>query len=189
VGFEHPYPDKQIASFDFECVETDAKWMVLGITLSDGPMFLPQWNDVSSGMPNNWGAAALIAAIVEGLAGVTDKGAAFNRACITPRWAAMGIHSAKVTVRYPASQGYIRYEYSHDEAGRSAIIDFTGSAEEYEAALLMPTGIAPGRVSLNGGEVKVEIKAVESSRYAVVRVNGARAHRLVIEFTKQAKNL
>jgi len=189
VGFEHPYPDKQIAALDFECVETDAKWMVLGITLSDGPMFLPPWNDVSSGMPNNWGAAALVAAIVEGLAGVTDEGAAFNRASIAPRWAAMGIHSAKVAVRYPASQGYIRYEYSCEEAGRNAIIDFTGSAEEYEAALLLPAGMAPGRVTLNGDEAKVEIQTVESSRYAVVRVNGARAHRLVIEFAKQAENL
>ena len=182
VGFEHPHPDKTIASLDFECMETDAKWMVLGVTLSDASMFLPPWNDVSSGMPNNWGAAALVAAIVEGLAGVEDKGAAFSKARIAPRWAAMGTSSAKVAVRYPASQGYVRYEYKCDEAGRRTIVDFTGSAGEYEAAVLLPPRAAPVRATLNGNEVKVETRTVESSRYAVLHVKGARAHRLVVEF-------
>jgi hypothetical protein len=184
VGFEHPHPDRRIASLDFECMDTDAKWMVLGVTLSDGPMFLPPWNDVSSGMPNNWGAAALVAAIVEGLAGVTDQGTAFSKASIAPRWAAMGVSAAKVSVRYPASQGYVRYEYSVDGARRRAIMDFTGSAEEYEAALLMPPGVAPGRATLNGSEVRVDTRTVESSNYAVLKVKGVRAHRLVVEFAK-----
>jgi hypothetical protein len=186
VGFEHPHPGKKIAALEFECMETDAKWMVLGITLSDGPMFLPPWNDVSSGMPNNWGAAALVAAIVEGLAGVTDRGVAFSKARIAPRWAAMGVRSAKVALRYPASQGYARYEYNCDEAAGRTTMDFTGSAEEYEAALLIPPGFVPGRATLNGREVKVDTRTVESSRYAVLQVNGARAHRLAIEFAKEA---
>jgi hypothetical protein len=152
-------------------------------------MFLPPWNDVSSGMPNNWGAAALVAAIVEGLAGVTDQGIAFNKARIAPRWAAMGVRGAKVAVRYPASQGYVRYEYRCDESGRQVTVDFTGSAEECEVAVLVPPGVAPGHAMLDGNETRMEMSRVESSLYAVLQVKGARAHRLVVEFAKETATL
>ncbi|MGB8261802.1 MAG: hypothetical protein WCE75_15680 [Terracidiphilus sp.] len=180
AGFEHPHPEKTIASLDFECMDTDAKWMVLAVTLSDAPMYLPPWNDVSFGMPNNWGAAALVAALVEGLAGVRDQGAAFSRARIAPRWTANGTRSATVTVRYPASQGYVRYEYLCDEAARRIAVDFAGSAEEFEIAVQMPNGARPGRATLDGREVQAETQTVESSRYAVLQVKGARAHRLTV---------
>jgi hypothetical protein len=182
VGFEHPHPEKAIASLDFECMDTDAKWMVLGVTLSDAPMFLPPWNDVSTGMPNNWGAAALVAAIIEGLAGVKDQGVAFSKARIAPRWSANGTQAAKVTVRYPASQGYVRYEYKLDESARTAVVEFTGSAEEFEVAVLLPPGVAARRAMLNGKEVDVETRTVESSRYVVLQVKGGAAHRVVVEY-------
>jgi len=182
VGFEHPYPAKTIAALDFECMETDAKWMILAVTLSDAPIYLPPWNDVSFGMPNNWGAAALVMALVEGLAGIMDQGAAFSRARIAPRWAAMGTPAAKVAVRYPASPGYVRYEYACDLAARRVTIEFTGSAEQYEAAVLMPPGAVPARATLNGKPAALETRTVESSHYAVLQVEGARAHTLVVEF-------
>ena len=62
------------------------------------------------------------------------------------------------------------------------IVDFTGSANEYEAEVLMPPGASPVRATLNGNEVKVETRTVESSRYALLHVKGARAHHLVVEF-------
>ena len=52
--------------------------MILGVTLSDAPVFLPPRNDLSTGMPNNWGAAALVYALIGGLAGVKDTGIAFD---------------------------------------------------------------------------------------------------------------
>jgi hypothetical protein len=182
AGFENPQPEKTIAALEFQSMDTSAKWMVLAVTLSDAPVYLPPWNDVSFGMPNNWGAAALVAAIVEGLAGVHDQGAAFSKARIAPRWAAAKTANAKVTVRYPASAGYVRYEYACDAAERRTTVEFTGSAEEFEAAVLLPAGAVAGRATLNGRAIEVERRTVESSHYAVVRAKGARAHRLVVEF-------
>jgi len=182
VGFEHPHPEKTIASLDFECLDTGAKWMVLGVTLSDAPMYLPPWNDVSFGMPNNWGAAALTAAIVEGLAGVQDRGAAFSKARIAPRWAASGKQRAAVSVRYPASQGYVRYDYQMGARDRKVELLFTGSAEEFAIEVLLPQGTTPVRATLDGKEVPVEARMVEGSRYAALGVKGVAAHRLVVEF-------
>ena len=181
VGFEHPHPEKTIAALDFECLDTGAKWMVLGITLCDAPMFLPPWNDVSFGMPNNWGAAALTAAILEGLAGVQDKGAAFSKARIALRWSAIGTNKAKVSVRYPASQGYVHYQYSYDQARGQTTVEFTGSAQEYDLELLLPENAVIRRATLDGSETAVQTRTVESSHYATIRATKPGAHRLVLE--------
>ena len=182
VGFEHPHPEKVIAAVDFDCLDTGAKWMVAGLTLCDAPIYLPPWNDVSYGMPNNWGAAALPAAIVEGLAGVQDRGTAFSRARIAPRWPAAGTNTAKVSVGYPASQGYVRYNYECDRASGRIAMDFTGSAEQFDVELLLKPGKMIRRAILDGNEIKVETRTIESSRYAVIVAEGFAAHQLMLEF-------
>ncbi|HEX2535950.1 MAG TPA: hypothetical protein VHK69_19550, partial [Chitinophagaceae bacterium] len=45
---------------------------------------------VDEGIPDNWGQAAVLSALVEGLAGVTDKGQLFRTAEVAPRWIAAG---------------------------------------------------------------------------------------------------
>jgi len=94
----------------------------------------------------------------------------------------MGTPAAKVAVRYPASQGYVRYEYACDLTRRHVSVEFTGSADQYEAAVLMPPGATPARATLNGQPAVLETRTVESSLYAVIHVNGSRAHTLVVEF-------
>jgi len=182
VGFEHPHSEKVIAAIDFDCLDTGAKWMIAGLTLCDAPIYLPPWNDVSYGMPNNWGAGALTAAIVEGLAGVQDRGVAFSSARIAPRWTAAGTDTAKVSVRYPASQGYVCYKYNHDPASGQLKMEFTGSAEIIEVELLLPPGKVIHRGLLNGKEIKVETRQIESSSYALILAEGFTAHLLVLEF-------
>jgi hypothetical protein len=182
VGFEHPHPEKTIAVIDFDCLDTGAKWMVAGLTLCDAPMFLPPWNDVSYGMPNNWGAAALTAAILEGLAGVQDRGWAFSKVRIAPRWSATETSTAKVSVRYPASQGYVRYKYNCDRTNGQVMLEFTGSAERFDIELLLQPGKIIHRAILDGKEAAVETRTVESSRYAVIPAGGFAAHRLVLDF-------
>lgn len=111
VRFTQPYPDRAIRSFEFKALDTDTKWMILGITLSDGPEFLPPWSEISYGMPDKWGAASLVFALLEGLGGVKDLGIAFDKSRIAPRWSAAGVNRARVAVRYPASRGSVRYDY------------------------------------------------------------------------------
>jgi len=182
VGFEHPHPERTIAAIDFDCLDTGAKWMVTGLTLCDAPIFLPPWNDVSYGMPNNWGAAALTAAILEGLAGVQDRGVAFSKARIAPRWLATGTGKAKVSVRYPASRGYVHYKYKCDRTSGQMTLEFTGSAQQCDLELLLPQGRAIRRATLNGKEATSEERTIESSRYAVIPAESATAHKLVLEF-------
>lgn len=171
TGFTNPYASKVIQALEFESMDTSAKWMILGVTLSDTPVFLPPWNDVSYGMPNNWGAAALVFALLEGLGGVKDTGAAFDRSQISPRWSAANVNQAKVCVRYPASRGYIRYDYRYDKASRGITMTFTGSSDEFDLAVLLPEGAGVRATLLDGREVKTETKNVEGSKYVVIGAN------------------
>jgi len=168
VGFENPSPAKAIAALDFESVDTDAHWMILGVTLSDAPVFLPPHNDLSTGMPNNWGAAALVYALIGGLAGVKDTGTAFDSATIAPRWTAANVDGSSVTVRYPASRGYVRYDYTYDRANRRVAITFTGSANRTEIAMLLPTGSSVNKAFLDGRPTAVKAYEVEGSHYASI---------------------
>ena len=183
AGFEHPHPEKIIATLEFESMETSAKWMVLGVTTSDAAMFLPPWNELSTGMPNNWGAAAVVFAVLEGLAGVKDTGAAFDTALIAPRWAAADVKQAAITVRYPASRGYVRYRYHYDEAAKNVAVECTGSSNQAEIAILLPDGRGVQSAKLNGKRVNVGVERIESSHYARLQAKGHGVHMIELQLT------
>src|SRR3712207_6774081 len=61
---------------------------------------------------DGWGSSAMLAALIEGAAGVEDDAKLFERPRLSPRWAAAGdVDSAEVLVRYGASEGYVAYRW------------------------------------------------------------------------------
>jgi len=178
-SFEPHRSDATIASLQLESMETVAKWFVIGITLSNKPPFLPPWNDVSTGMPNNWGAGCVTAALLEGLAGVEDTGAGFRTARVSPRWLAAGTKEAEVCVRYPASRGYVLYHYREDR--QTITLDYTSCADKATLRIPLGPGLRVMEALLNGKPVDYEIEVVEKSRYAVVEVEGRGVHRLQLQ--------
>jgi hypothetical protein len=178
VGFENPEPAKPIATLDFESVGTDAHWMILGVTLSDAPMFLPPRNHLSTGMPNNWGAAALVYALIGGLAGIKDAGVAFDSAVIAPRWNAANVNASSVTVRYPASRGYVRYDYQYDKTNRRIAITFTGNGNRTEIAVLLPGESSVREALFDGKVATVKTYKVEESHYASILSDQRGVHTL-----------
>jgi hypothetical protein len=63
---------------------------------------------------DGWGSSAMIAALVEGLAGIEDD--EFSHAVVhfSPRWVAAGVDDVEVKVRFAASGWGCSYEYHHD---------------------------------------------------------------------------
>lgn len=180
AGFNNPHPDREIASIEFAAGNGDCKWMVLGATLSDAPVFFPPYDDLSSGIPDGWNAA-FVNSLVEGLAGVKDDGVAFSQTRIAPRWEAAGIHDAEVSVRYPASTGYCFYRYHFDAAHRRITLEFTGSASALDLQILLPKGNALKSASLDGKLVHLSTRTVEHSNYAILRVDHPGVHRLELD--------
>jgi hypothetical protein len=103
AGFNNPYPERAVESLILSTGIGNSKWLVLAATLSDAPVFFGPYDDLSTGIPDGWNAG-IAWAIFEGLAGVKDAGAAFNRSVLAPRWEAVGVKRAEVTVRYLRSK-------------------------------------------------------------------------------------
>jgi len=180
AGFENPHPELEISSLEFEAGIGNSKWMVLAATLSDAPVFFAPYDDLSSGIPDGW-SAAVIYALVEGLAGVKDHGVAFSQSLLAPRWEAAGVRSADVTIRYPASGGYCCYRYDRQSAQDGVILEFTGSGQAFELEVLLPKNRSVQSARLNGQPVKVSLKNVEQSRYAVLGIVARGVHRVELD--------
>lgn len=167
-GLRNPHPAKPIESIELASAETDAIWLVAGISLSDGPVHFPE-SKVSYGIPDIWGAAALVYALIEGIAGIVDESVAYDTARVAPRWSAAGIATATAGAVVPASGGYVRYRYS---AGADEItLQVAGSGRKFNLEVLLPDDWDGADIEVDGGR-SGEMKTVESSRYAAVSLSG-----------------
>lgn len=172
-GLEHPHPEKPVDRIELEAAETDSIWLVAGLTLSDGPVWFPV-TKISKGIPAMWGAADLVYALLEGLAGVQDAGPGFSRARIAPRWEAAGVDEVTAGAVLPASGGYARYRYRRDDD--VAALEIAGSADEVEVDVLLPDGWQDVTVEVDGERAAdAAVHEVESSRYAALHLAGPAA--------------
>jgi hypothetical protein len=88
-----PHPDLEIASLEFNSLSARSRWLILAVTLTDAPVFFVPYDDLSTGIPDGWNGSVLYA-LFEGLAGIKDKGAAFSKTALTPRWLSAKVPSA-----------------------------------------------------------------------------------------------
>ena len=171
TALPNPHPDQAIQSIVISAAgENRPIYAVLGITLSDRPRFTPV-ELVSHGGPDNWAGATCMLALMQGLAGVQDQATAFRRVRLSPRWLAAGVDAARVTVRYPASRGYLTYRYHHDALARCVEITLTGSGDSGDLRVLLPGGTrGVRRAMIDGKLVVADTERVEESFYATLAV-------------------
>jgi len=179
TSFEPHKSDAAIASLELESMETSSKWLVIGITLSNMPPFLPPRTDISTGMPNNWGAGCVTAALLEGLAGIEDIGAGFRAARVSPRWLFGGCKEAQVSVRYPASHGYVLYHYRQD--GNTLVLDYTSCADKATLRLPLPTGRHAANALVDGEPVDLRNETIEETEYAIAELVGRGVHSFQVQ--------
>jgi hypothetical protein len=187
-GLDNPHPEKTIRALAFSSTLDGAIYAVAGVTLADQPLNLKPPR-VSFGGPDNWAAGAIVYALVEGLAGVVDRDLAYRRALVAPRWPAAGTKAARVVVHYPASDGYVAYDYRHDPARREIRLTVTGSGETADCHVLLPAGAnaatavastdGPGGVA---APVAFTTSRVEQSAYADFTLALARPRELTIRY-------
>jgi hypothetical protein len=73
-----------------------------------------------------------------------------------------------VTAHYPASNGYVSYDYRHDPAKREITLTVTGSGEKALCHVLLPEGVAAATAVVDGAgsPLPFTTSRVESSSYA-----------------------
>lgn len=187
AGFDNPHPDREIASLEFVAGVGNSKWMVLAVTLSNAPVFFAPYDDLSTGIPDGWGAAAVLYALMEGLAGVKDTGTAFNPVLIAPRWSAAGVDNAVVRAKYPSSNGYCCYKYRCASEESSMTLEFTGSGRDFAIALLLPKGKHVQSAMLDDRAVHATSQLVEESEYALFHVQQPGAHSLEVRLQSSSR--
>jgi hypothetical protein len=120
------------------------------------------------GIPDNWGEAAIAAAMIEGLAGVVDRGALFRSIEVSPRWIAAGVASTDVTVAYGAGGKQVRYTFTHDAARKHIQLALNGDAKAATVRMLLPDGVTKGTATVDGSPVASRLEKVRNSVYVVV---------------------
>ena len=140
---------------------------------------------VDAGIPDNWGQAAVVSALVEGLAGVVDKSHLFNQVELSPRRMAAGKNEVDITIAYGPSGKSVSYQYLHNPAKKTISLAFQGNAETYTIRQLLPVGEQPKRVSLDGKKSNFTLETIKNSSYAVLQNIPNGSHRVEISYEKK----
>lgn len=123
-------------------------------------------------IPDQWGQAAFVSALVEGLAGVVDKSILFKEVEISPRWYFTEVDKTSVTVGYGGDGNQVSYQYAYDRKNRQVNITTSGKFDRFTLRVPFPQKTSLAIASINGKEVKVTVDQVNQSRYAVVKGMG-----------------
>lgn len=116
---------------------------------------------------DGWGASAMLAALIEGAAGIENRGMGYDHTRLSPAWAAdESMRMVRVTARYAASQSYSAYQWIREP--QRIVVMFSGSAEQTQLRILLPTGQKKIKAALLDGQpIDYEIEEKSSSRYIV----------------------
>lgn len=115
----------------------------------------------------SWGMAEWLSALVEGLAGIQDTSGQLRRVRVSPRWAAISIRQCRATSRYAPSQAYFAYRLRFDEVAGKISVEFCGSGQQADFAVLLPDRFATLAVRVGEKPVPFEVVSMDQSRYVV----------------------
>ncbi len=123
-------------------------------------------------VPDEWGQAAFVSALVEGLAGVVDRDILFRKVEISPRWYFAGVEKTTVQIGYGNDGNQVSYSYSYNPANNRLEITTDGSFEEFTLRVPIPEKTKNATATLNGRINRVTIEQVNHTKYAVVNGKG-----------------
>lgn len=135
-----------------------------------GFLYTPDGKDQGGG-PKGWSAAAVISAIIEGLAGIRDEGKLLKEVVVAPRWVITGEKKVKVVARYGPSSAYVGYIFSHNEERKSLEIELFSSGTLPHFHILMPAGRKVREVRVDGRVIPFSGSKVEQSLYCDFSLN------------------
>lgn len=124
-------------------------------------------------IPNEWGQAAFVSALVEGLAGVVDKNILFREVEISPRWIFADVNQITVNVGYGNEGGQVTYTYSFDPVSKKIGISTKGSFGKATLRIPLPSQFRLAAMTVDGKKVVPSVEYVNSSRYITTLLKGS----------------
>jgi hypothetical protein len=132
-------------------------------------------------IPDEWGQAAFVSALIEGLAGVVDKDIQFRKIEISPRWIFADINEMKVDVGYGGDGNQLSYDYKYKPSNKNMEVTTRGKFEQFIIRLPFPEGTSKATAVLNGENVSTSTENINGSKYAVLTGTGSN-NKVVIQF-------
>lgn len=118
--------------------------------------------------PSAWGAAAVLSAVDQGLAGIVDTDKLYRKIRFSPRWAVTPYREGRYLTGYEVSHRKVDVRWIFTERGFRYRLE--SPAETVEARLLVPEGRRPVRLLYNGLETPFDLTRIGTSRYLEVQV-------------------
>lgn len=125
-------------------------------------------------IPAEWGQAAFVSAMVEGLAGVVDKGVQFSEVEISPRWYFAGVNETSVNVGYGNDGEQVNYQYNFNPKTKRLLLNTEGKFENFTVRVPFPEGAKSASAVINNKNATVETDNVNGSKYAVMKGKGSK---------------
>lgn len=161
-AFENGYE-----AYGWDILERIAK-MVLR---DEGKIFFlyhPTTGEAQGRGPSAWGAAAILSAIDQGLAGVQDLDKQYRKIRFAPRWAITPYNEGRYLTGYELSKKKIDIRWVFTEKGFRYNLE--SPAEVVMAHLLVPNGRIPKKLLVDGIEAPFELNDVYGSKYVDIKV-------------------
>ncbi len=113
--------------------------------------------------PSAWGAASLLNAVDEGLAGICDRGVNYDYIEFSPRFPVTYYKELRYVTGYETSGAMVDVRYISEEVGMR--YDVISPAKKIKAHILLPKERTCKKLLVNGAEAKFEIANIASSEY------------------------
>ena len=118
--------------------------------------------------PSAWGAAAILSAVDQGLAGIQDQDKQYHRLRFAPRWAVTPYAEGRYLTGYELSKKKVDVRWIFTDKGFRYNLE--SPAEVVAAHLLVPAGKVPSKLLVDGVETIFALNDVFGSRYVDVNV-------------------
>lgn len=135
-------------------------------------LYYPNSTPQPDGGPSAWGAAALISAVDEGLAGIVDADVCYRKLSFSPRFTVTPYTELRYFTGYEKSGKIIDVRYKLKDEGMR--YDVTAPSEEIIAHILLPKEKSCREVYVNGEQIIFNTVTVAQSDYVdfTVPANG-----------------
>ncbi len=132
---------------------------------------------------DGWGSSAMLNALIEGLAGVTDHHKVLQKIELSPRWYAADISKAEVKISYATSGCSIRYSYVVEENHLSMEVETPFAEVDFH--VLIPETSSVSRVEANGIAIFFRMIMIEKSNYVDFAVHIKKKSTIKINFERK----
>ena len=169
-GAVSPFTAGELAKAAFNNGYEEYGWSIITrfmeLAERDGRVFFLYNTDSTpqpEGGPSAWGAAALISAVDEGLAGVVDAGVNYDEIAFSPKFPVTPYTELRYLTGYEVSRTLTDVRFILTDAGMR--YDVISPAKRIRAHVLLPKGRYCARLLVNGAETPFARNRVGASDY------------------------